>query len=479
MVVGEIADGVDLLVVGGGPGGYTAALAAAELGREVLLVDRLGAAGLGGVCLHAGCIPSKALLEVADVAHRVTELEGAGLTTSGLAIDLARFQTWKQDLVDRLHEGIATRLRHHHIRVVEGDLTFNRPDRAAIALPNGHVGFVEFTAAVVATGSRTVCPPELELDGRWVTDPAGLLALDHLPARVAVVGAGYIGVELATALRKLGASVTLIEQRTRILPDFDEDLARPVQAALGTLGVELLLAARPASLDRGQLTVRSAAEEQCVTTDMVVVTSRRPNSDALGLEATGARIDPDGCVIVDGARLASPRVAAVGDVTAGPALAHKAMAEAETAALALSGKPARFEPLAVPAVVFSTPEVVSVGLTVAAAAAAGLSVATAKIPLGAFGRARILGSPRGLAKIVLDRDSDAVLGVHLVGPGVSELAGEAALAVEMMASPCDLADTIHPHPTISEALREAALALGKEHGGGGLDRLDAPPGSAR
>jgi dihydrolipoamide dehydrogenase len=460
MVVGEIAEGVDLLVVGGGPGGYSAALKASELGREVAIVDRLGASGIGGTCLHVGCIPSKALLEVADVAHRVTAMEHAGLTSSGLGVDLRRFQAWKQEIVGRLRDGIATRLRHQHVQVIRGELTFNRPDRAAVATPDGQVGFLEFTAAVVATGSRPVCPPELQLDGEQVIDSTGLLALEQLPARVAVVGAGYIGVELATALRKLGASVSLIEQRHRVLPDFDDDLTRPVQRGLHGLGVDLLLGARPAGFTDGELCVRSADTERRIPADVVVVAAgRRPDTESLGLQATGATLDSDGFVNVGASRLATPRLAAIGDVTAGPALAHKAMAEADTAVLALTGKPARFEPLAVPAVVFSDPEVVTVGLTASAAKAAGLSAATAKVPLASSGRAHVLGAPRGLVTLVLDRESDVIVGVHLVGPRVSELAGEAALTVEMMASPRDLADSIHPHPTISEALQTAAAML--------------------
>jgi len=457
MVVGEIADGVDLLVVGGGPGGYTAALRAAELGREVTLVDRSGIVGLGGTCLHVGCIPSKALIEVADVVHRARCMQRAGVSVSDTKVDLGRFQGWKQEIISRLAGGIAGRLEEHGVRVVQGELSFNRPDRAAVATPDGNVTFVEFQSAVVATGSRPTPLAALDVDGEGVVDSSDVLELRQLPSTVAVIGAGYIGVELGTALCKLGAKVTIVERASRILPAAEEAVTRPVQRALPRHGIDLILGAEPVGYDNHQLRLSSRGVERSVTAELLVIAAgRRPNTDSLGLDLAGISLRPDGRVAVDASRRASRRIAAIGDITDGPALAHKAMAEADAAVRALSGKAARFEPLAVPAVVFSDPEVVTVGLTAAAASTAGISAATVQVPLSASGRAHTLGTPAGMVQLVVDRDRDVIVGVHMVGPHVSELAGEATLAIEMSASPRDLADTIHPHPTISEALQTAA-----------------------
>ncbi len=463
MVVGELAEGIDLLVVGGGPGGYAAALHAARLGRRVVLVDRDGSDGLGGTCLRVGCIPSKALIELAETRHRARAFTAAGLDAGALTVDLERFQIWKGGIVLGLSKGVESLLRRRGVRIFSGVVTFNKPDRAAVATPDGNVTFFEFRDAVVATGSVPVGLAALPRDGERVLDSSDALALKEVPARLAVVGAGYIGVELGTAFAKLGSQVTIIESRDGVLPAMDPVIGRLVLRSLRGLGVEVLVRTDAVRLEAGGLVVRTGGDERTVPTERVVVAvGRRPNTNDLGLQTTGARLGGDGTVQVDSSRLATRRIAAIGDITAGPALAHKATAEAEVAVDALSGRRASFNPAAVPEVVFSDPEVAVVGLTEEQARAAGMDVTAAQFPLSASGRAATMAATAGFARLVIDRDQDAVVGVILVGPHVSELAAEATLAVEMGASPEDLAGTIHPHPSISESLREAAaMAVGR------------------
>jgi dihydrolipoamide dehydrogenase len=459
-VVGEFADEIDLLVIGGGPGGYTAAAHAAALGREVTLVERAGPDGLGGACLHVGCIPSKALIELADAAHRAREPPMGGLTVEGARVDMAGFQAWRNELCHGLAEGVGSLLAGAGVRVLHGEARFNRPDRVAVRTPDGHVTFLDFADAIIATGSVAAGPPGLPIDGERVVDSTGALALDRVPESIAVVGAGYIGLELGTALAKLGARVTVVEATDRVLPAMDPALTRPVLQRLRALGVDVLREGPATGLDDGALVVDGPGGERRVPAELVVVaTGRRPATGELGLDAAGIAAGAGGFLAVGPDLRAAPHVAAIGDIVAGPALAHKATAEARVAAEALSGRPAAFDAAVVPVVAYTDPEVASVGLTEEAARADGLDVRVATVPLGASGRARILSAPEGFARLVADAASDRVVGVHLAGPHASELAAGAALAVELMAAPGDVAGTIHPHPTIGESVHEAALRL--------------------
>ncbi|MBS1883218.1 MAG: dihydrolipoyl dehydrogenase [Actinobacteria bacterium] len=461
MVVGELAEQVDLLVVGGGPGGYVAAARAAELGREVTLVERGGPARLGGSCLHVGCIPSKALIELANAHEAATARLQPGLSVGGAAVDLAAWQDWRQELCGSLAEGVDGLLRQRGVRVLEGELRFNKPDRAALLGSDGSVQFLEFREAILATGSRPATLPGLELDGERVLDSTGALALTAVPAAVAIVGAGYIGLEIGTALAKLGAEVNVIEALDRPLPGLDPALARPLVRNLERLGVGLHLGARAERRDGDELVVAVAdGELRLPAAKVVVAVGRRPNSDDLGLDRAGVEVGAGGLIPVD-ARLRTnvATIAAIGDLVAGPALAHKASAEGAVAAESLCGLPAAFEPAAVPAIVFTDPELAAAGLGEAEARAAGLDPVVATLPLAALGRARTLRAEEGFVRIVADRGSDRVVGVQIAGPHASELIAEGVLAIEMMASPRDLADSIHPHPTLSEGLREAAARL--------------------
>lgn len=453
MVVGEVGFSTEVLVVGGGPGGYVAALRAAAAGRKVTLVER---DRIGGVCLNVGCIPSKALIHAADVAALPAEAAQWGIDMS-VSVDMLRLQKWIGEVVGRLTGGVSGLLEAAGVVVETGSARFTSPHRVAV-VADGHVQHIEFEQAIAATGSRPVELSTLPFDGARVLDSTGALALEQVPERMVVVGGGYIGLELGTAYAKLGSRVSVVELTDRLLPEVDAGLARVVEGRLRALGVEVVLSAEAEGLDDEGVVAKSRDQTRTIPADVVVVAvGRRPNTDELGLEVAGAELAPSGHVLVDKARRAARTVCAIGDLTLGPALAHKAMAEADVAAATVSGRRAAYDPACVPAVVYTDPEVATVGRTAAQAREEGVDPSTFRYPLTASARALTLGRPEGYVEVVADKADGTVLGVHMVGPGVGELAGEAALAVEMSATVDDLALTIHPHPTLSEAVAESAL----------------------
>ncbi len=458
MVVGEIPDGVDFLVVGGGPGGYVAALAAARLGRRVVLVDADGPAGLGGACVNVGCIPSKALIELAGAAHNRTMWARRGVRSPGVEIDMAAFQSWKSAVVSTLNAGVRSLLGTAGVDVRTGYFRFTRPDQGIVERGDHPPAHIRFDSCVLATGSRPARLGVLPHDGTRILDSTDVLALDRLPASAAVVGGGYIGVELGTALAKLGVQVSIVETAASLLPTIGTSAGDLVAERLRTLGVAVRTATTVVGDDGRQLHLATADGPDAIDVEVVVVAvGRVPNTDDLGLDALRVSPDRRGLLAVGPDRLLTPRVAAIGDIVPGPALAHKASAEAQVAAEVLSGQPSRFEPLTIPSVVFSDPEVATAGLTATAARAAGYHVDVASFPLAASGRARTLDADRGAVQWVFDTASGVVLGAHIVGVHSTELIGEAALAIEMGANLEDIATTIHPHPTMSETLSEAAM----------------------
>ena len=460
MVVGEVPTGTDVLVIGGGPGGYAAALRASSLGKSVTLVER---SRLGGVCLNVGCIPSKALLHAADLADAAATSADVGVKMTA-SVDMAAVQAWIGGVVGQLTGGVEHLLQRAGVSVVPGTARLTAPRRAAVwqeAAPTPGADaasrFIEFGSVIVATGSRPVELPDLPFDGERVLDSTGALRLDRLPRQLVVVGGGYIGVELATAFAKLGAEVTIVEVGSRLLPAMPGALVRVVERSLRKRGVGLHLETKACGLDGDMVVLMGPHGEIRVPADVVVVAvGRRPNTDGLGLEQAGVHPGSDGLIRVEADRRAGRGIYAIGDITPGPALAHKATAEADVAASAAAGRPARFDPATVPAVVFSDPEVATLGMTAEQAAAAGADVMSFTFPLTASGRALTIGRTDGQAQVVADRGDGAVLGVHLVGRGVAELAAGAALAIEMQATVEDLALTIAPHPTLSEVIAEAA-----------------------
>jgi dihydrolipoamide dehydrogenase len=456
MVVGEIPDSVDFLVVGGGPGGYVAALVAAQLGREVVVVDALGEAGLGGVCVNVGCIPSKALIELAHINHSLEGWNSRGLKATG-KVDMGDFQTWKSEVVANLNGGVKQLFKAAGIEVRQGYFRFTRKDQGAVEFGDDRPPMhIKFNSCVVATGSRPATIPSLKRDGKRILDSTDVLALDHLPARIGVVGGGYIGIELGSALAQLGANVTIIEAADRILAGIPNHIVSPVAKRLTELGVDLKTSTTVVGDDGSVLTVNNSDGESAIAVDAVVVCAGRvPNTDDLGLEVLGVKVDERGLINVGEDLLVTSQIAAIGDITPGPALAHRASAQAHVAAEVLSGHKVTYAPIAVPAVVFSNPEIATTGLTVEEAKGQGIEASAAMFPIAASGRARTMNESAGTVQIVHTEDG-TIVGAQMVGPAVSEFIGEMTLAIEMGANLQDLADTIHPHPTVSETLVEAS-----------------------
>jgi len=472
MVVGEVNMDTDVVVIGGGPGGYTAAIRAAELGLSVVLVERDERPG--GVCLHQGCMPSKALAAAADLAYRARTAEPMGLRVAGLEIDMAALHAWQQGIVDRLARGVSTLLEKHGVTVVRGLAALAGPTQVSVAASHGNERYTARRGIVVATGAALIPAAPLHIDGTRVLRAVDALRLERLPATATVVGGDYIAVEIAVALRKLGSAVTLLGAGHHLLPEVDASLAPLALRGLQRLGIAWQSDAHPLELTDEGLRIRrggdtgSSGDTEVIAAEVVVVsgTERRPHVDELGLDLLRMRQHDAGFILVDERQQSSvPGIYAVGDVTPGAAWAHRAYRQGKVAAEVIAGRPAAFDAVAVPAVVLAEPHLASVGLGEEAARAAGYDPVTARFPWAASGRALTLGagSGQGVGQtvVVSDRASGVLLGAHIAGPDAGELIGEAALALEMGATLDDIALTIHPHPTLSEGLAEACeLALG-------------------
>jgi dihydrolipoamide dehydrogenase len=454
-----------VLVIGGGPGGYVAAIRAGQLGLDTVLVK---AGRLGGTCLIHGCIPSKALIHAAD---RFAAIAGAvGGNPLGIAIDapprldLARTVAWEGGIVDRLSSGVAGLLARAKVRVVEGWATFTDAKSCTVETAAGPLGIVA-EHVVLAAGSEPAALPALPFGGAVISSTEAL-ALRALPERLVVVGAGYIGLELGTAFRKLGAAVTVVEAADRILPRYDAALTRPVRRWLDRAGVELHLGATVKGLDgEGRLMVDTAAGKLALGADNILVTvGRRPLTEGWGLDEMA--LDRAGAFVKidDQCRTAMRNVWAIGDLAGEPMLAHKAMAQGAMVAEIIAGHRRRFDPASVAAIVFTDPEIVVAGMLPDEAAASGVETSASVFPFAASGRAMTLeaGAGGGFVRVVFRRDDQRVLGIQAVGHQIAELAGEFAHALAMGAVLDDVAHTIHVHPTLGEALGEAAL-LGLGH----------------
>ena len=466
MVMGDLPRDVDLVVIGGGPGGYAAAFRAADLGVETVLVEPRGA--LGGECLHVGCIPSKALLGLAALVTDAAEARAAGLEFAPPRISLERLRAWTAGAIGKLAQGLAGLARARGVEVLTGRARFTAADTVVVAAEDAPPATLRFRHAVVATGSRPAGLPGFEGAGARIWDSAEALALPAIPSRLLVVGGGYIGLELGTVYAALGSEVTVVELMDGLLPGVDRDLVAPLQRRLGGLFKQTHLRTRVTAVRETQAGAvveleGERAPARLEVEQVLLAVGRRPATEGLGLERTAVRLDPRGFILVDARRRTTdPRIFAIGDVAGEPMLAHKAMAEGVVAAEAVAGQPAAFEPQAIPAVVFTDPEVAWCGLGEETARARGLAVRTVRVPWSASGRAVAMGRPDGLTKLTFEAGTGRLVGVGLVGPHAGDLVAEGTLAVEMGARAEDLAGTIHTHPTLAETLGEAAeLFLGR------------------
>lgn len=451
---------VQTLVLGAGPGGYVAAIRAAQLGLEVAVVEERY---LGGVCLNVGCIPSKALIHAASLFDDVARLgPEMGIAAEGLRADLERMVAWKEKVVRRLTGGVGTLLEKNGAQVIFGRASFVSP---GVVRVEGEAGAmeIEYGDVIVASGSVPVELPEFKVDGEKVLGSTEALARRELPGRVVVLGGGYIGLEIGTVWAKLGSSVTVVELTDSILPGVERDCAQQVARSLKKRKIDVRTSTRAVGMDDApgggvRVRVEGPKGEDVIECDVVLSTvGRRPCADGLGLERIGLSPDEKGFLPTDTKqRTAVPHVYAIGDVAGQPMLAHKASHEGIVAAEVIAGRPAARDWKVVPAVVFTDPEIASVGLDEQQAAERGMDVVVGKFPFGASGRALTLGHADGFCKLVAEKGSGLVVGCHIVGPHASEIIGEAGLAIEMGATLEDLALTVHAHPTLPEVLMEAA-----------------------
>jgi dihydrolipoamide dehydrogenase len=457
MVMGDLVREVDVAVVGGGPGGYAAAFRCADLGLETTVVD--ATARLGGTCLFEGCIPSKALLHVASVLAEAARAREFGVDLGEPRIALDSLRTWKAErVVGKLARGLAAVAKARGVEVVGGRAVFE--DSRSLRVEGEQPQIIRFAHAIVATGSSPARLPDMP-DSDRVMDSTAALEVRDVPGRLLVIGGGYVGLELGQVYAALGSRVTLVEMTAGLLPGVDRDLVQPLARQVGRAFAAVRVSTTVTAVtDTGQaveVTLGDAVE----TFDRVLVAvGRQPATAALGLETTSVTTDARGFVAVDDrCRTADGRIFAVGDVTGEPMLAHRAMRQGKVAAEVIAGRPAAFDAVTVPAVVFTDPEIAWCGLTESEAQAVGRAVKVGRFQWAASGRAATLGRADGLTKLLVEPQSGRVLGAGVVGPGAGELIAEAALAIEAALTAEDLALTIHAHPTLGESLMEAADAL--------------------
>ena len=450
-----------IVVVGGGPGGYAAAFLAADLGLRTVLVDP--ELNPGGVCVYRGCIPSKALLHVAKLVAEARHAEAWGIRFGAPAIDLDKLRAFKDQVVARLTGGTGLLARSRKVQYLQGRGALDDAHTLRVKLASGAEETIQFEHAILATGSVPAAPAALRLDDARVMDSTSALNLPDIPPSLLVVGGGYIGLELGSVYATLGSAVTVVEMTAGLLPGADRDLVDVLAGSLRRTLTSVLLSTRVVQMtaETGGIRVTfegggRAAREQ-VFDRVLVAVGRRPNASVPGLERTQVKLDERGFIVVDEQmRTGEPSIFAIGDVVGEPMLAHKASHEGRVAAEVIAGSKAAFAPLAIPAVVFTDPELAWAGLTETEAQKAGRTVTVAKFPWAASGRAITLDRTDGLTKLIVDPATERLLGVGLVGSGAGELIAEGALAIEMGALATDLKLTIHPHPTLTETLMEAA-----------------------
>lgn len=460
MVVGDFAIELDTVVIGSGPGGYVAAIRAAQMGQKVAIVER---ELIGGTCLNVGCIPSKALISAGHKYQESLDSKAFGITTENVTLDFAKTQEWKQtQVVDRLTGGIEMLLKKNKVEILRGEAFFN-DEHTLRVMGEDSAQTYSFNNAIIATGSRPVEIPGFKFSER-VLDSTGALALTEVPKKMVIVGGGYIGSELAGVYANLGAEITILEGLPAILNGFDKDMVKLVEKNFKKHGVNIVtkaMAKEAVTTDNG-VTVKYEinGKEESIDVDYVLVTvGRRPNTDELGLEQVGVNVSDRGLIEVDNqGRTNIKSVFAIGDVVPGAALAHKASYEAKIAAEAISGKKVAVDYRALPAVAFTDPEIASVGLTESEAKDKGMQVKASKFPLAGNGRALSLDAAEGFVRLITTKEDNVIVGAQVAGINASDVIAELGLAVESGMNAEDIALTIHGHPSLGETVMDAAEA---------------------
>ena len=449
-------------VIGGGPGGYAAAFLAADLGMKVTLIDP--EANPGGVCLYRGCIPSKAFLHVAKLLDEAEQAKAWGIEYAAPKIDLAKLRGWKEGVVTKLTGGLGQLSKQRKVTFIQGKAAFvNATTLKVTKSAAAGEETLTFDRIVIATGSRPTVVPSLKLDSPRLMDSTGALALEDIPKTLLVIGGGYIGLELGSVYAALGTKVTVVEMMPGLLPGADRDLVLPLHKRLEKRFAAILLNTTVKSLKDEKTGIRvtlegpDVTEKEQVFERVLMSVGRRPNSEIPGLDKTKVKVNAKGFIeINEQGQTAEPTVYAIGDVAGEPMLAHKAMHQGRTTVEAIAGHKVAFEPNAIPAVVFTDPEIAWAGLTETQAKEQGRQITVAKFPWAASGRAVTIDRTEGLTKLLIDPKTERVLGVGICGPGAGEMIAEGVLAIEMCALAADIGMTIHPHPTLSETVMESA-----------------------
>jgi dihydrolipoamide dehydrogenase len=457
MTVGNLLIEVDVVVIGAGPGGYTAAIRAAQLGKKVIVVEK---DNLGGVCLNVGCIPSKALISAAELFQNLSRSDEMGIEVEHVKVNFTKVQKWKQSVIEKLTGGVSSLMKGHKIEVIKGEASFVSENEIRVVDGNNSNNY-RFQHCIIATGSRPIELPEFPF-GKRVLSSTGSLNLEEVPERMVVVGGGYIGIELGQAFAKFGTQVTILEGEDSILPGFDKRLVSMVNRNLKKANVDVYTKSNAKSLveknDEVTVTFEVLGEEKQITADYVLVTvGRKPNTDKLRLNAAGVKVNDKGYIEVDRqCKTNVSNIYAIGDIVPGPALAHKASYEGKVAAEAIAGEPSVVDYRCIPSVVFSDPEIATVGLSEKEANDKGYETMIGRFSYTANGRALALNTAEGSVILVGDKKTGVVLGAQIVGSEASNLVAEVGLAIEMGATFEDITLTIHAHPTLGEMIMEAA-----------------------
>ncbi|GAA0613456.1 dihydrolipoyl dehydrogenase [Virgibacillus siamensis] len=462
MVVGDFPIEVDTLVVGAGPGGYVAAIRAAQTGQKVTIADK---GNLGGVCLNVGCIPSKALIQAGHLTEHARGNEELGIKTENVSVDFSKVQEWKGKVVNKLTSGVEGLLKGNKVDVVKGEVYFVDKNTVKI-MDDKQSQTYTFNNCIIATGSTPIEIPSFKFSDR-VLDSTGALNLDEIPQKMVVIGGGYIGTELGTAYANFGTEVTVLEGTKEILGGFEKSMKQVVKKRLKKKGVNVITEAMAQGVEESKDGVKVKYEangkEETIDADYVLVTvGRRPNTEELGLEQVGIELDDKGLIKIDKqCRTNIDNIYAIGDIVEGPPLAHKASYEGKIAAEVISGEKSQIDYLGIPAVVFSDPELATVGYTEQGAKDAGYEVKASKFPFAANGRALSLNDTDGFMKLITRKEDGLVIGAQVAGPNASDVIAEVGLAIEAGMTAEDIALTIHAHPSLGETVMEAAdVALG-------------------